>query len=142
MTSYNESPTPLHPTRKPAEREPATVGSPTLAQLHSAIFGDSGPEPDHFETLAAVQLLLRLYRANEVYQHRKAPMARIEILSLMRRIEALPLVDRPVFNLTDYVTDEALDGLFNTLADEERRIRTDPLARTTELLKKWFGRSQ
>jgi hypothetical protein len=62
-----------------------------------------------------------------------------EFDSLMRRIEALPLVDRPVFDLTGYVTDEALDTLFETLAEEERRIRTDPLARTTDLLKKWFG---
>jgi len=62
-----------------------------------------------------------------------------EFDSLMRRIEALPLVDRPVFDLTGYVTGEALDTLFETLAEEERRIRTDPLARTTDLLKKWFG---
>ncbi len=64
-----------------------------------------------------------------------------EFDSLMRRIEALPLVDKPVFNLTEYVTGEALDALFETLAEEERRIRTDPLARTTSLLKKWFGSS-
>ena len=59
--------------------------------------------------------------------------------ALMDRIEALPLVDRPVFDLADYVTDEALNGLFETLGDEERRIRTDPLARTTEILRSWFG---
>lgn len=58
---------------------------------------------------------------------------------IMRKIEALPLVERPVFNLTEYVTDEALDGLFTTLAEEERRIRQDPLARTTDLLRRWFG---
>jgi len=58
---------------------------------------------------------------------------------IMRKIEALPLVERPVFNLTEYVTDEALDGLFSTLAEEERRIRQDPLARTTDLLRRWFG---
>ena len=58
---------------------------------------------------------------------------------LMDRIEALPLVDRPVFDLTSYVTDRALTGLFDTLAEEEQRIRTDPVARTTDLLKRWFG---
>jgi hypothetical protein len=58
---------------------------------------------------------------------------------LMQRIDALPLVDMPVFDLTSYVTDSALDGLFDTLAEEERKIRTDPLARTTDLLKRWFG---
>lgn len=38
-----------------------------------------------------------------------------------------------------YVTDRALGGLFLTLAQEETRIRRDPAARTTELLKRVFG---
>lgn len=42
-------------------------------------------------------------------------------------------------NLDDYVTRKTLDGLFQKLADEERLIREDPLARSTELLKKVFG---
>lgn len=58
---------------------------------------------------------------------------------VMDQVEQLPLVDRPPFDLTDYVTESALDGLFSTLAKEELRIREDPLARTTELLKRWFG---
>lgn len=59
--------------------------------------------------------------------------------SLMDRIEALPLVDKPVLDLNAYVTDAALDGLFDALAEEEQKIRTDPVARTTELLRRWFG---
>jgi hypothetical protein len=42
-------------------------------------------------------------------------------------------------DLTDYVTDKALDGLFNRIAAEEQRIRLNPVARTTELLQKVFG---
>jgi len=42
-------------------------------------------------------------------------------------------------DLDGYVTDRALSGLFRTLADEELKIRQDPAARTTELLKKVFG---
>jgi hypothetical protein len=41
--------------------------------------------------------------------------------------------------LDQYVTAKALDGLFSLMADEETKIRTDPAARTTELLKKVFG---
>jgi len=41
-------------------------------------------------------------------------------------------------DLDNYVTQGALDGLFVMLADEERRIRRDPRARTTDLLKKVF----
>jgi hypothetical protein len=38
-----------------------------------------------------------------------------------------------------YVTNKALDGLFIMVADEEKRIRENPAARTTELLQKVFG---
>ncbi len=38
-----------------------------------------------------------------------------------------------------YVTDKALDGLFKMVADEEKRIRENPAARTTALLQKVFG---
>ncbi|MCB0791838.1 MAG: DUF4197 domain-containing protein [Flavobacteriales bacterium] len=45
-------------------------------------------------------------------------------------------------DLDAYVTNKAIDGLFTLLADEERKIREDPLARTTELLQRVFGRTQ
>lgn len=45
-------------------------------------------------------------------------------------------------DLDGYITRRALDGLFLMVAEEERRIRTDPLARGTELLKKVFGASR
>jgi hypothetical protein len=55
------------------------------------------------------------------------------------KVNRLPFLQEPVFDLGDYVTTRALDGLFRMLAHEEERIREDPVARTTELLKKWFG---
>jgi hypothetical protein len=42
-------------------------------------------------------------------------------------------------DLDGYVTGKALDGLFRMVAEEEARIRRDPAARTTDLLKKVFG---
>jgi hypothetical protein len=38
-----------------------------------------------------------------------------------------------------YVTDKALDGLFKMVAEEEKNIRANPLARTSDLLQKVFG---
>ncbi|WP_018876344.1 MULTISPECIES: DUF4197 domain-containing protein [unclassified Thioalkalivibrio] len=52
------------------------------------------------------------------------------------RIPGLEALD---VDLDRYVTDHALDGLFTILADEERRIREDPAARTTQLLREYFG---
>jgi len=37
------------------------------------------------------------------------------------------------------VTAKAIDGLFTLIAEQEMKIRKDPLARTTDLLKRVFG---
>ena len=44
------------------------------------------------------------------------------------------------FDLDHYVTTKAVDGLFLMVGEEEKKIRTDPAARGTELLKKVFAR--
>ncbi len=44
------------------------------------------------------------------------------------------------FNLDDYVVGKSLDGLFYMLGQEEKKIRTDPWAQTTSLLKEVFGK--
>ena len=55
---------------------------------------------------------------------------------------ALPFSKPVPASLDLYLTEEALDGLFTVLAQEERKIREDPLARTTELLRRVFGRQR
>ena len=42
-------------------------------------------------------------------------------------------------DLTAYVTAKAMDGIFYQLGLEEQKIRKDPVARTTDILKKVFG---
>lgn len=54
--------------------------------------------------------------------------------------DLLPFTDKPDLDLNGYVTDRTLDGLFSTLATEEGKIRRDPVARTTDLLRRVFGR--
>jgi hypothetical protein len=58
--------------------------------------------------------------------------------ALVDRYAALPFTKPPVLNFESYVTNGALDGLFHVLGNEERRIREDPAARSTELLKEVF----
>ncbi len=52
---------------------------------------------------------------------------------------ALPLMPDIRGSLTGHVVDRTLAGFFHTMAEEERRIRTDPAARTTTLLRSVFG---
>lgn len=48
-------------------------------------------------------------------------------------------IDVESLDLDKYVTDKAIDGLFSLVAKEEKLIRENPTARTTELLKKVFS---
>lgn len=59
---------------------------------------------------------------------------------LTAQVADIPLAGETVnLDLPDYVTEQALDGLFSMIAVEEKKIRDDPAARTTELLKQVFG---
>ncbi len=49
-------------------------------------------------------------------------------------------IDMSALDLDQFVTQKALDGLFLKLAEQERLIRKDPVARTTDILKTVFGR--
>ena len=60
--------------------------------------------------------------------------------SLDAKVRSIPFTDPLTFDLDQYVTDRALDGLFFMLAEEERKIRQDPAARVTDLLKEVFGK--
>lgn len=51
----------------------------------------------------------------------------------------IPLVKKVNTDLPDYVTRKATAGLFYMIAQEEAKIRKDPAARTSEILKKVFG---
>jgi len=58
---------------------------------------------------------------------------------LVTRYNKIPTVEKVNPSLDEYATDKAIDGLFLMIAKEEKNIREDPVARTTELLKKVFG---
>jgi nitrogen-specific signal transduction histidine kinase len=58
---------------------------------------------------------------------------------MVQRLAAELPFDARQLDVDAYVTQKALDGLFLFVAQEEKRIRTDPAARTTEVLRKVFG---
>jgi hypothetical protein len=57
---------------------------------------------------------------------------------LVGRFQAIPFARAEAFDLDGYVVQKGLDGLFHVVGEQERLIRTDPAARTTELLKEVF----
>ncbi len=58
---------------------------------------------------------------------------------LIERYNKIPLMTPAKNNLTDYVTAQTVDGLFVLLAQQEAKIRQNPAAQSTALLKRVFG---
>ena len=52
--------------------------------------------------------------------------------------QSMPFASKESMDLDHYVTNKALDGLFMMVGEEEKKIRTNPAARVTDLLKRVF----
>jgi hypothetical protein len=59
---------------------------------------------------------------------------------LVGRYRAIPFAKSESLDVDGYVVDKALAGLFHVVAEEEKKIRTNPAARVTDLLKEVFGK--
>ncbi|GAA4271040.1 DUF4197 domain-containing protein [Aquimarina gracilis] len=59
--------------------------------------------------------------------------------NIINKYNALPLTNNVNPDLTDYVTQEALKGVYTMIAVEEKEIRTKLSSRTTDLLRRVFA---
>ncbi len=59
---------------------------------------------------------------------------------LVTTYNKIPGVTKQNPNLEDYITGKAVDGLMILIAEQETKIRKDPAAQVTELLRKVFGK--
>lgn len=85
-------------------------------------------------TALAAQFLPIVTRATEKFELAEKYNA------LANRASTVGLVGQDEANLQQYVTGKALDGLYLMIAEEERRIRSDPVATGSAILQKVFGR--
>ena len=58
---------------------------------------------------------------------------------IVNKYNMIPFVEKVNPDLNNYATDLAIQGLFMMIAKEEKNIRQNPVARTTDLLKRVFG---
>ena len=58
---------------------------------------------------------------------------------LVTKYNKIPGVQKQNPDIEKYVTERALEGLFKLIAEEEKKIRTDPMARVSDILKRVFG---
>lgn len=80
---------------------------------------------------------------NEFMPIVKASLNKVQVTKywnpLMTKYNKIPYVKKMNPDLNDYVTQKAIEGLFLLVAQEELKIRKDPAARVTDILKKVFG---
>jgi hypothetical protein len=58
---------------------------------------------------------------------------------LIAKYKDVPFSKSVAFDTNQYVTEKATDGIFFVVGQEEKKIRTNPAARATDLLKEVFG---
>ena len=59
--------------------------------------------------------------------------------ALVGKYKDVPFSKNIAFDVNQYVTEKTTDGIFFVVAQEEKKIRTNPAARVTDLLKEVFG---
>lgn len=98
--------------------------------------------PDNAATSYLEQKTQRkLYaKFNPIIKHSFSKVGADQIWSnIINRYNAVPFVTKVNPDLTDYVTQEALNGVYTMISVEEKEIRNNAAARTTSLLKRVFA---
>lgn len=130
---------------KAAEHASSSAGPVFLDAIKDMKFSDAkkildGPDTaatDYFKKTTSARL-------KEIYKPIiKKNMNEVGVVSIyndiMSKYDAIPFKSKPEFSLENYITDKALNAMFSVVAEEEKKIRQNPSARTTELLRQVFG---
>ena len=121
----------------------------TIADAKDILTGTNNAATQYFRRTTETNLFARFYpvvtnatQEAGVTAYYKRMMARSGGGSTLGGVlGGTGLVKAEDLDIDRYVTNKALDGLFKMVAEEEAKIRANPVARTTELLQKVFGAS-
>ena len=108
----------------------------TFTDAKNILYGSDTAATDYLRKASFAPLKARYLPI--VTQHMESLGVIKQYNDLVRRYEALPLVPKVNLSIEEYVSEQALNGLFTVVGAEEKKIRHDPAARTTELLRQIF----
>lgn len=115
----------------------AAVGEMTFTDARRILMGNDTAATQYLSDKTTEELYSRF---NPVVQNSLEKVGATEIWSnIIQRYNNLPLTSPVNPDLPDYVTQEALDGVFTMIALEEEQIRNEISARKTGLLKRVFA---
>lgn len=111
----------------------------SLDDAKDILNGPDDAATQYFRRTGSEQLTARLRPIVE------AATARAGVTSAYKKLVGqasflTPFMSKDATDVDGYITTKALDGLFTMIAAEEKRIRENPVARTTDILKRVFGK--
>jgi hypothetical protein len=113
------------------------VKSMSVADAKSILTGGNDSATQYFRTKTQAALAIK-FKPIVAQATGKAGVAQ-SYNSLAGKVAQYGLIDAQSANLDDYVTAQALDGLYKMIAKEELAIRNDPLGQSSKLLQRVFG---
>jgi hypothetical protein len=121
----------------------------TIEDARSILSGPNDAATQYFQRTTQTNLYARFYpivqKATEKTGVTAAYKNLMEKANVTQSLGSLgsalggALLDKDSLDLDAYVTNKAMDGLFKMVAQEEKQIRQNPVARTTDMLQKVFG---
>jgi hypothetical protein len=115
----------------------SAITSLTIADAWSILKGEENAATNYLKKTTSSQLMekFRPVMANSLDKVNATKYYK-DVIGTYNKI---PFVEKVNPDLKEYASQKAVDGLFFMIAKEEKNIREDPIARTTELLKKVFS---
>src|SRR5438270_5490089 len=112
----------------------------TIADARQILSGGDTAATDYFKTASTDQLTA----AFSPIVHKA--MENVGVVRQYNQLMQNPIASRVAenegFSIDKYVVSKTMDGLFYVMGEEERKIRKDPAAQTTALLREIFGKKQ
>jgi hypothetical protein len=115
------------------------ASSMSIDDARSILTGPQDAATQYFRRTTADSLTTSFH---PIVQSTLSGTGAVKALSAVQgRASSIPFLGQQLgnFSLIDFTLGKALDGLFHYMASEEAAIRTNPMARSTDLLKKVFG---
>ncbi|HLQ51025.1 MAG TPA: DUF4197 domain-containing protein [Terriglobales bacterium] len=112
----------------------------TFADARQILSGGDTAATDYFKKVGSNQLTVAF--TPTVHKAMENVGVVRQYNQMMQNPVAASLSKGQNLNLDNYVVGKTLDGLFYMLGEEEKKIRRDPAAQTTALLKEVFGRKR
>ncbi len=113
------------------------VTAMTIDDARKLLNGGDTSITDYFKAKTSARLAVAFRPHVEAAMSRNGVTQQYE--ALVGQVSWMPFGNSSSLDINGYVVNKALDGLFYMLGQQEKEIRTNPMARTTALLKQVFG---